>query len=228
MLPSIFTALDTSDFFTAKKFLKELSPELTGIKIGKELFTCIGPKIVELAKFLNYKVFLDLKFHDIPNTVYKACQAVANLGVDLTTIHVQGGPQMLTAAISGVQHSDTKILGVTVLTSLDNIQLKQLGHNKTSEQLVLNYANLAKESKLAGIVCSPLEIRLIRSTIPNPFLIVTPGIREASSAKDDQLRVMSPREAIEQGSNILVIGRPITKAENPAKKLELIFNQLKA
>lgn len=219
MLPNIFTAIDTNDYNQAKKFLQNLPPEFTGVKIGKELFTAHGPKIVELAKFHNFKVFLDLKFHDIPNTVNKACIVASNLGVDLLTVHSQGGPDMLKAAVSGTQKTQTKILAVTILTSIDSTQLKKLGNMEPIAELVKRYAKLSYESGCAGVIASAQEAAKIRQSTADNFLIVTPGIRLTNNSNDDQARVTTPVDAIRQGSDILVIGRPITQSATPHKKV---------
>jgi len=216
------------------EFVERIEPELTRLKIGKELFTVAGPGLVEKLQQKGFEVFLDLKFHDIPNTVAGALSAAASLGVWMVNVHASGGPAMLTAArqaIAPFQNSDgtgtgagtgTRVIAVTVLTSMDDNELNAIGVNRKCDEQVQALAQLSHESGLDGVVCSPREVALVRKATSVDFLTVTPGVRPASDAvkNDDQRRVMTPAEAIANGSNYLVIGRPITQAENPVSALE--------
>lgn len=222
-LPKIFVAIDVSDLPSAKKLIQLLDPKLCGIKIGKELFTAVGPHIVEFAVNANFSVFLDLKFHDIPNTVAKACVTAANLGVSMLNVHASGGVPMLCAAREAIDATTLSkkplLLGVTLLTSLTENDLLQIGFKAEScTQHVLNLAVLAQQTKLDGIVCSPNEVRLLKQRFGSSLKYITPGIRP-STTNDDQKRIATPSEAIQAGSDILVIGRPITQAEDPATAL---------
>ncbi len=222
----IIVALDYSSEAQAVEFVNKVSPELCKLKVGKELFTAAGPQFVEKIVSKGFDVFLDLKFHDIPNTVMKACQAVAELGVWMTNVHAMGGQTMMQAAKEGVSHSSTKLIAVTVLTSMGQDDLKQIGIQVEVTQQVVNLAQLTKQSGLDGVVCSAKEVSLLRQNLSEDFLLVTPGIRPAGSATGDQKRVMTPAEAIKAGSSYLVIGRPITQSDSPVKTLEAIAAEI--
>jgi orotidine-5'-phosphate decarboxylase len=199
----------------------------TWFKIGSQLFTRCGPSIVEEVKGLGKRVFLDLKFHDIPNTVAKAAKAAADLGADLFTLHASGCAAMMRAAREAVEGTDTRILAVTVLTSLDNAALRdEWGLSEGAAEAVPRLARLAVDAGAHGVVCSPKEIDLVRRAVGDGPLIVTPGIRPAWASKDDQARVMTPREAAEAGANFVVVGRPILKHANPAEAVRLILEEL--
>jgi len=232
--PKIIIALDYADKESAITMAKQLSPQLCRIKIGKELFVNTGPQLVEEIAKMGFDIFLDLKFHDIPNTVAGACRAAANLGVWMVNVHASGGIKMMEAAREAIANSSHKplLIAVTILTSLDNIALKEIGYHLDTQQQVLRLAKLAKQAGLDGIVCSPLETQLIRSEITQAendkeFLLVTPGVRPKGSKVNDQSRIMTPNQALESGSNYLVIGRPITAVENPLKALEQIASEIK-
>ncbi len=222
----IIVALDYSSEAQAVEFVNKVSPELCKLKVGKELFTTAGPQFVEKIVAKGFDVFLDLKFHDIPNTVMKACHAVAELGVWMTNVHAMGGQTMMQAAKEGVSHSSTKLIAVTVLTSMGQEDLNQIGIQTEVTRQVVNLAQLAKQSGLDGVVCSAKEVSLLRQSLSEDFLLVTPGIRPAGSATGDQKRVMTPGEAIEAGSSYLVIGRPITQSDSPVKTLEMISAEI--
>jgi len=197
-------------------------------KIGSQLFTRCGPDIVREIQGLDKKVFLDLKFHDIPNTVAKSAKAAADLGVSLITLHATGGCRMIEAARAAVEGTETRILAVTVLTSLSDEMLKsEIGLPEGTAQAVPRLAKLAIDSGAHGVVLSPQEIVPVREAIGGKPLVVTPGIRPAWSSQDDQVRFMTPREAAEAGANFVVVGRPILKHENPKEAVRLILEELK-
>lgn len=196
-------------------------------KIGSQLFTRCGPDIVRKVGQLGKSIFLDLKFHDIPNTVANAARAATDLGVALFTIHASGGRAMIEAARQAVEGTQTRILAVTVLTSLSDEMLRdEVGIPETAALAVPRLAKLAVDSGAHGVVSSPREIALIRAAVGGEPLIVTPGIRPVWAAKDDQSRVMTPREAARAGADFVVVGRPILKHEDPAKAVDLILEEL--
>lgn len=222
--PKIIVALDYADADSALKLVNQLDPALCRLKVGKELFTAAGPQLVENLARSNFGVFLDLKFHDIPNTVAKACSAASNLGVWMLNVHASGGLEMMQAAKQAVDGSDTKplLIAVTVLTSMNQETLNQIGIHTDLPTHVLNLAKLTQQAGLDGVVCSALEAQMLRSNLGSKFCLVTPGIRPANASKDDQSRIVTPANALALGSSYLVIGRPITKAEKPLAALEAI------
>ena len=224
----IFTALDYNDAKSALDFAFRVSPDQCGLKVGKELFTAAGPALVEQLCARGFKVFLDLKFHDIPVTVSKALIAAASMGVFMFNVHCLGGRVMLEAAAEAVSKLQQRplLIGVTVLTSMDKVQLNAVGVPGTVGDEVLRLARLAKEAGLDGVVCSAQEARMLSNEIASPFLKVTPGIRPAGSALGDQKRVLTPEQALTAGADYLVIGRPITQAADPAAALEAINTQI--
>jgi orotidine-5'-phosphate decarboxylase len=225
--PKIIVALDYADAASALKLVNRLDPTLCRLKVGKELFTAAGPQFVEQLTHSNFGVFLDLKFHDIPNTVAKACTAASNLGVWMLNVHASGGFEMMQAAQQAVQNTDTKplLIAVTVLTSMNQAGLNQIGVQTDLATHVLNLATLTQQAGLDGVVCSALEAPILRAKLGYEFCLVTPGIRPANVNQDDQSRVVTPADALKNGSSYLVIGRPITKAENPLKALEAIHKE---
>lgn len=222
--PKIIVALDYADADSALKLVNQLDPALCRLKVGKELFTAAGPQFVEKLSASNFGVFLDLKFHDIPNTVAKACSAASNLGVWMLNVHASGGLEMMQAAKQAVGSSDTKplLIAVTVLTSMNQDTLNQIGIHTDLATHVLNLAKLTQQAGLDGVVCSALEAQMLRSNLGSEFCLVTPGIRPANASKDDQSRIVTPTDALALGSSYLVIGRPITQAANPLSALEAI------
>lgn len=227
----IIVALDYSDAKSAMALAEELDPTKCHLKIGKELFTRAGPAIVEQVRKLGFEVFLDLKFHDIPNTCAQAVRAAADLGVWMVNVHASGGRAMMEAAREAIDHcgSDRPLLiGVTVLTSLEEDDLRAVGFAESPRQLVSRLAGLADDCGLDGVVCSSREVRMLREQRGTDFLLVTPGIRPAGSARDDQKRVMSPVQALREGSSFLVIGRPITQSPSPLAALEEMTRSLSA
>lgn len=227
---NILVALDFNQADKALALVDQLDPSQCRLKVGKELFTAAGPEFVKQLHARDFEVFLDLKFHDIPNTVAKACAAAADLGVWMLNVHAQGGRKMLEAAAESLQsfgNDKPLLIAVTILTSMDNADLLELGL-PNSDVIVPKLAGLAKNSGLDGVVCSALEAKMIKQACGSDFLTITPGIRPANSQKDDQSRVMTPIKAVENGADYLVIGRPITQSENPSKALDDIFQQLQA
>ena len=221
----IYVGIDTGSEEEAKLLIKKFKPNLCGIKIGKELFTIGGPQIVRWVQDLGFKVFLDLKFHDIPNTVNRACYAAAELGVSILNVHALGGIEMMKAAKEGVNSSksNTKIIAVTILTSHNQKNLHEIGITQSVEEQISKLSINAAKSGLDGIVCSAIDIKSMRHLLPENFLFVTPGIRLEKIATDDQKRISSPQSAIESGSDILIIGRPITSSKNPEERLHDII-----
>ncbi len=198
------------------------------MKVGKELFVAAGPAVVARLQERGFEVFLDLKFHDIPNTVAGACRSAARMGVWMMNIHASGGAAMMRAAreaVDGVARPPL-LIGVTILTSIADAELAQVGFTGTAAENVLRLARLARASGMDGVVCSAQEASVLRRATGADFLLVTPGIRLPSDAKSDQARTVTPREAVRAGSNYLVIGRPITGAADPAATLESIRRSL--
>tara|TARA_Y100000389_G_scaffold31461_1_gene26640 strand:+ start:1048 stop:1740 length:693 start_codon:yes stop_codon:yes gene_type:complete len=222
----IFVAVDTSSLENAKKLISSLSNKYCGIKIGKELFTSCGPEIVHWVKGEGFKVFLDLKFHDIPNTVMKACEAASRINVDIINMHALGGKEMMLAAKNAVSNQHIKLIGVTLLTSHSHDYIKEVGFNGSIDDCVKRLAINAAESGLDGIVCAAPDIPNLRKYVPSDFIFITPGIRLGKINNDDQKRAANPIDAVNFGSDILVIGRPITGDANPQEVLLKIYNQL--
>ena len=222
--PKIVVALDFAEAKPALDFVDRIDPALCRVKVGKELFTAEGPRLVEQLVNKGYGVFLDLKFHDIPNTVAKACEAAAKLGVWMVNVHASGGYAMMQAARNAVDKSAQPplLIAVTVLTSMDQAALGEVGVYGTLQDQVLRLANLTAEAGLDGAVCSAQEAPLLRRHVPQDFCLVTPGIRPARASKDDQSRIVTPADALRQGSSDLVIGRPITQAPDPIQALQAI------
>lgn len=228
--PKILVALDYADTGPALAMVDRLQPELCRLKVGKEMFTRFGPAFVEQLQNRGFDIFLDLKYHDIPNTVAKACQAAADLGVWMINVHALGGRRMMTAAadaLANYSHAP-RLIAVTVLTSMADEDLRELGINKSAADMAIDLASLARESGLDGVVCSAMEAANMRKTQGDAFLLVTPGIRPAGSSGDDQRRIMTPVDAIQAGSSYLVIGRPITQADDPVGLLRTINSEILA
>ena len=225
----VLIALDYANEQDALDFVSKISPADCRLKVGKEMFTYFGPQFVKKLTEKGFDVFLDLKFHDIPNTVAKAVTAAAELGVWMVNVHASGGPEMMSKAKQALEKygDDAPLLiAVTILTSMDEAELKRLNVDKTPQEQVMFLANLAKESGLDGVVCSAQEATALKQALGQEFKLVTPGIRPAGSAKGDQKRVMTPKEAIDAGSDYLVIGRPITQATDPQATLIEINDSL--
>jgi len=224
--PKIIIALDYSTAEPALALADRLEPKLCRLKVGKELFTAAGPALVDKLIARGYGVFLDLKFHDIPNTAAQACRVAASLGVWMINVHALGGRKMLAAARDAVDKSEhqPKLIAVTLLTSMAKEDLADIGITATPAEMVLRLATLARDSGLDGVVCSALEAALLRRQFGGEFCLVTPGIRQAKDNHDDQSRIMTPQAALQAGSSYLVIGRPITQAKDPLQAL-LDINQ---
>ncbi|MDI9512335.1 MAG: orotidine-5'-phosphate decarboxylase [Bacillota bacterium] len=224
----IIVALDLNSKAEALQAVKELGPKLSFVKVGMELFYSTGPDFIASLKDLGLKVFLDLKVHDIPNTAKRAIAVLSRLGCDMLNLHCSGGLTMMRQASEALE-ADTLLIGVTQLTSTDQELLnKQLGIPGTVEDSVLNYASLAKEAGLAGVVCSPHEVVRLKKELGPEFITVTPGVRPAGNDIQDQKRVMTPREAIAIGSDYLVVGRPIIGSEDRRGALEKIIEDMEA
>ena len=219
----VIVAIDSDNLKKIKKLVNILKSEAYAFKIGYEFFFNFGIDGYNQVKKICPNIFLDLKLHDIPNTVEKGVKAIGKLKPLLTTVHISGGNEMMRASIKNKKY--TKILGVSVLTSLDENMTKLYYNEKKIEKLVKKFVNQAKKNQLDGVVCSPLEIKYIRKKVGKKFLIITPGIR-IKNEHDDQKRVMTPKEAIDLGADYLVIGRPIIKASNPLKILKTINNSI--
>ena len=223
----LIIAFDFADSGAAQRLMEQLDPALCRIKIGKEMFTRYGPDIVKRARAAGFDVFLDLKFHDIPNTVAGAVAAAADLGVWMVNVHAGGGRTMMEAARKSLgDKPHTKLIAVTVLTSLSSQDLHETGVPGSAEDQVLRLASLASESGLDGVVCSAREIGSLRQHLKPQFLLVTPGIRPAGDSFGDQKRTETPAAAMALGSNYLVIGRPVTQASDPLLKLKQILQEI--
>ncbi|QYJ99779.1 orotidine-5'-phosphate decarboxylase [Shewanella psychrotolerans] len=225
----IIVALDFDNKAEALQLIDKLDPNMCRLKIGKEMFTLFGPELVNEIHHRNFDLFLDLKFHDIPNTVAKAVAAAAELGVWMTNVHASGGLAMMQAAQQALlPYGDNAplLIAVTVLTSMSDEELKLLGINVSAADHVKRLAALTQQAGLAGIVCSAQEATMLKETFGKDFKLITPGIRPVGSDKGDQHRVMTPVEALAAGSDYLVIGRPITKAADPLAALTAIHASL--
>ena len=228
--PKIIVALDYAEASKALQLVQRLDPGLCRLKVGKELFTVTGPALVEQLVGKGYGVFLDLKFHDIPNTVAKACAAASRLGVWMLNVHASGGITMMQAARDGVAKTgkSPKLIAVTVLTSMDQTTLNQVGVHGSLEDQVLRLARIAQQAGLDGVVCSAQEASALRMALGQDFCLVTPGIRPANASADDQARIVTPAEALRLGASYLVIGRPITQAPDPLMALQTIHQEISA
>ncbi len=229
----IIFALDVDNLSELERWSRLLADKVGMFKVGKELFTSVGPAAVELVKQHGGQLFLDLKYHDIPNTVAQAMLAAGRLGVQLANLHALGGPEMMEQAATAVKQQFSeqqrpRLLAVTILTSSTEQTLKAVGIEQPLEQMVVRLAKLAQASGMDGVVASPLEITAIRAACGPDFLIVTPGVRPAFAATDDQKRIMTPAEAVKAGADYLVIGRPIARAADPVQAVELIIDEIVA
>jgi orotidine-5'-phosphate decarboxylase len=224
----IIVALDAPDMDTALELARRLDPRLCRVKVGKELFTAAGPAVVDALHQRGFDVFLDLKYHDIPNTVAGACRAAARLGVWMLNVHASGGEAMMRAAREAVAGAARPplVIAVTILTSLADADLEQVGFAGSAADNAVRLARLARASGLDGVVCSAQEAARLRAATGADFLLVTPGIRLAGDARGDQARVVTPVDATRAGADYLVIGRPITAAADPVATLESIRQSL--
>ncbi len=226
--PRIIVALDFSDAESAMALVAKLESKQCRLKIGKELFTRAGPALVERCASAGFDVFLDLKFHDIPNTVARACKAAADLGVWMVNVHALGGRKMLDAAMEAIEAAPNRphLIAVTILTSMGARDIQEVGLTGAPQDNVLRLAHLSRHAGLDGVVCSPLEAEGLRRELGDEFLLVTPGVRPAGTAKGDQKRVMTPANALRSGASYLVIGRPITAADDPMSALLTIQQEI--
>lgn len=222
--PRVIVALDYPEAQPALELAARLDPAACRLKVGKELFTAAGPQLVRELVGKGFGVFLDLKFHDIPNTAAAACRAAAELGVWMVNVHASGGSKMMEAAREAVDKASHRplLIGVTVLTSMDAAALREIGVDRSPREQVLHLAGLARQSGLDGVVCSAQEAADLRARLGAGFALVTPGIRPAGADAGDQSRIMTPGMAIRAGADYLVIGRPITQAADPPAALRSI------
>ena len=226
--PKIIVALDYDNADSALNFASKVSPDLCKLKVGNELFTNAGPQLVSKLVDKGFKVFLDLKFHDIPNTTAQAVCAAADLGVWMVNVHASGGRKMMETCVQRLKAGNysTQLIAVTVLTSMGREDLKDLGLDIEPFEQVKRLAKLTQESGLDGVVCSAQEAKMLRETLGQDFALVTPGIRPVGFNADDQKRIVTPKQAMIDGSTHLVIGRPITQSENPNQTLRDILATL--
>jgi orotidine-5'-phosphate decarboxylase len=227
--PRLIVALDMPDEKSALALAGRLSPRLCRLKVGLELYTACGPALIERLTALGYDIFLDLKFHDIPTTVARACERVAALGAWMMNVHCLGGEAMLKAARAAIDKANGRrplLVGVTWLTSSGDDEMAQLGLAGNPETLVGRLARLAATAGLDGVVCSAREAQALRAAQGRGFVLVTPGIRPAGASRDDQQRTLTPGEAIAAGADYLVIGRPVTRAPDPCAVLEVINTEI--
>lgn len=229
MKTELILAVDLDDKDVAKKFLATLVGKLTWVKLGLQMFTKYGPGIVDEFAAMGFKVFLDLKLHDIPNTVASAIKSLRGRPCDLLTIHTLGGSAMMECAVETAAEvlPQTRLLGVTVLTSMDKTQLGGIGIARSPMEQVEQLAKLAVQSGMKGLVCSPLELPTLRKFLGEEIALVTPGIRPASASTDDQSRIMTPADAARAGASYIVVGRPILKASDPATAAIAIESELR-
>ena len=228
--PRIIVALDFPAAEPALTLVAGLDPALCRLKVGKEMFTRLGPRFVEQLAARGFDIFLDLKFHDIPNTVAAACDAAADLGVWMINLHASGGRRMMEAARERLERRGSRplLVAVTILTSLGSADIAEVGFSGTPADNVLRLARLTAGCGLDGIVCSPREASAVRPEVGPDFLLVTPGVRPAGASRDDQQRVMTPLEALQGGADLLVIGRPVTAAPDPLASLQAIQAEIAA
>jgi orotidine-5'-phosphate decarboxylase len=228
MACDLILALDVPTREAAAPILRQLRGQLRWVKVGLQLFTAYGPNYVREIAGMGFKVFLDLKLHDIPNTVAKAVESLAPLPISMLTLHTAGGAEMMRAARVAQQklNPDLLLLGVTVLTSMDSAGLKEIGVTAPFADQVARLGKLAADSGLRGLVCSPLEVAMLRSQLSADMQLITPGIRPSSESGDDQKRVMTPADAARAGSTYIVVGRPILQAADPALAARAILAEL--
>ena len=231
----IIFALDVGDVEAARSWIHALSTKVGWFKVGLELFTAAGPEVVKIIKDSGLKCFLDLKFHDIPNTVSGAVRSATRMQADMMTIHVSGGAAMIDAARRAAEEEAAslsirvpKIIGVSVLTSLNQDDLLDIGIHQPLKEHVLNLIHLACNNDVDGIVCSPADLAHVRPHIPQGTTVITPGIRPAWAATGDQKRIATPRMAVDAGADLLVIGRPISQADNPAEAVDRIAQEIES
>ncbi len=228
MTSKVIVALDFNNLTEVMEFVRQIKPSECRLKVGKELFTAYGPQIIRELQALGFEIFLDLKFHDIPNTVYKAIRVAADLGVWMVNVHASGGREMLTKARQAIEDSQHKplLIAVTILTSLSESAVAEIGYQHNLVEQTLHLARLSYECGLDGVVCSAHEAAAIKLATSAEFLTVTPGIRLNTDKVDDQTRIMTPSIAVASGADYLVIGRPITQSVLPIETLQVINQSL--
>lgn len=233
MKEKLVFALDVSNFEEAESLVKELKDYVGVFKVGKELFTAVGPDIFKMIIKNGGNVFADMKYNDIPNTVASASRVLVNYDVQIFNIHANGGYEMIKQTREAIDDEAKKLgknrpilLAVTVLTSLSDEDMKMMNINETAKEHVLTLAKMAKDAGADGVVCSPQEVTLIKENLGSDFITLTPGIRPAWSVKGDQKRIMTPREAVEKGTNYIVVGRPIKAAENRVEAAKKILDEM--
>ncbi|GBE15001.1 MAG TPA: orotidine-5'-phosphate decarboxylase [Proteobacteria bacterium] len=224
MAGGLIVALDMDGQDEACALAGEVGERVAALKVGSQLFSVGGPDIVRRIRRTGASVFLDLKFHDIPNTVRKAVEAVVPLGISFFTVHASGGRDMISAARDAAR--DAKVLAVTVLTSLGKSDMSEIGVGLDVEEQVVGLAKLARAAGADGIVCSPLEVALLRDTLDDECILVTPGVRPVGSAGDDQTRIATPAQAVRAGADYLVVGRPVVKAPDRVRAVEMILDEM--
>jgi len=224
----VIVALDYPEAAPALALAARLDPRQCRVKVGKELYTAAGPALIGKLREAGFEIFLDLKYHDIPNTVAAACAAAADLGVWMINVHALGGRAMMSAARAAVDQRPRRprLIAVTVLTSMDVAEMKDVGLAGDAQEAAVRLARLAQGCGLDGVVCSPQEAPALRGQLGEGFLLVTPGVRPATASKDDQQRVATPRQALAGGADYLVIGRPITRAPDPPAALRAILDEI--
>ena len=216
--PRIIVAIDTSDLKQAHAILDRLNPDLCMVKVGSVVFNALGKSFLKYVSSQGFKIFLDLKLHDIPNTVHETILGFHDCSIEMLTVHLSGGEEMLRKAMLAAKTINAKVIGVTILTSLEVLDTLALFNNTLDDQMI-NLLKIAKKTNLDGIVCSPLELEIANSILDSHSIKITPGIRDIN-ANDDQVRTMSAKDSIEQGATFLVIGRPITQADDISKALQ--------
>lgn len=222
----LMVALDVPELETALMLVDRLGDQVEWYKVGKQLFTHYGPKVLEELRTRGRKVFLDMKFHDIPNTVAQAIRSAALIGADIINVHASGGPAMLAAAAEAGRETGKTVIAVTVLTSMDAEQLAAIGIQATPAEQVLRLARLTQEAGLPGVVCSALELPMLRREFGADFLTLVPGIRPAGAAAGDQKRIMTPVQAAAAGASYIIVGRPIVAAPDPAAAAQAVLAEL--
>lgn len=222
----LMVALDVPELETALTLVDRLGDQVEWYKVGKQLFTHYGPKVLEELRTRGRKVFLDMKFHDIPNTVAQAIRSAALIGADIINVHASGGPAMLAAAAEAGRETGKTVIAVTVLTSMDAEQLAAIGIQATPAEQVLRLARLTQEAGLPGVVCSALELPMLRREFGADFLTLVPGIRPAGAAAGDQKRIMTPAQAAAAGASYIIVGRPIVAAPDPAAAAQAVLAEL--
>ena len=224
----IYCAIDTGDIEEATNLIRQIKPHIGGIKLGLEFFTSCGESGCQPMKEFDMPLFIDLKLHDIPNTVSSALRGIFSLEPKYTTLHISGGSEMLKSSVSMKKEiqSKTNLLGVTILTSFNDNTIEELGFGTSVKHTIEQLTSIAYESRLDGIVCSPQEVKHIKETYKDKLKLIVPGIRSSSNNNDDQKRTLSAKEAISAGADILVVGRPITKAIDPAESAKNLLQEI--